>query len=150
VEAMANRGTGASSKPGASRGMGRRLIGQFFRAGEVTEVSRIDGRMRRVTMAVPALEGVPGQQVRVCVGDVISPASWLDGLRRTYSVWDYDSGLMSLCILDHGDGPGARWARSVRPGHEICSASPRAPWSFARPPTTSSPARRPPPSRSGR
>lgn len=101
-----------------------RLIGQFFQSGEVTEVSEIGARWRRITLAVPALDWLPGQQIRVCVGTITSPASWLDGLRRTYSVWDYSGGQLSLCVLDHGDGPGARWARSVRPGQEVLFSRP--------------------------
>ncbi len=53
-----------------------------------------------------------------------SPGDWLDGLRRSYSVWDYDDGVLSLCVLDHGDGPGARWARAVRPGQEVLFSRP--------------------------
>jgi NADPH-dependent ferric siderophore reductase len=108
----------------ADRSMGRRLIGQFFQTGEVTEVAPIAARMRRITMAVPELEWLPGQQIRVCVGAVTSAASWLDGMRRTYSVWEYDGSRMTLCILDHGDGPGARWARSVAPGQEVLFGRP--------------------------
>jgi NADPH-dependent ferric siderophore reductase len=49
-----------------------------------------------------------------------------DGLitRRTYSVWDYDGASLELCVLDHGDGPGARWARSVRPEQEVVFGKP--------------------------
>jgi NADPH-dependent ferric siderophore reductase len=108
----------------ADRGMGRRLIGQFFQTGEVTQVSNITARMRRITIAAGELDWMPGQQVRVCVGDVTSAASWLDGMRRSYSVWDYDGRLLELCVLDHGDGPGARWARCVVPGNEILFSSP--------------------------
>ena len=113
--------------PQASRGMGRRLIGQFFQAGEVTETAPIAARMLRITIAAPGQEWMPGQQVRVCVGNVGSPSSWLDGLRRTYSVWSYDGELMTLCVLDHGDGPGARWARAVRPGQEVLFGKPEGP-----------------------
>lgn len=108
----------------ADRSMGRRLIGQFFQTGQVTEVTRITPRMFRIVASVPDQDWMPGQQVRVCVGTVTSPASWLDGLRRTYSVWDYDGELMTLCVLDHGDGPGARWARSLRPGQEVLFGRP--------------------------
>jgi hypothetical protein len=43
---------------------------------------------------------------------------YMDGLltRRTYSIWDYDGSSLELYVLDHGDGPGARWAREVTPG----------------------------------
>ena len=108
----------------ASRRLSRRLIGQFFRTGQVTEVRPVAARMRRITLAVPGLAWAPGQQVRVCVGNIAAPASWLDGLRRTYSVWDYDGALLQLCVLDHGDGPGARWARSVQPGDEVLLSPP--------------------------
>jgi NADPH-dependent ferric siderophore reductase len=108
----------------ADRGMGRRRIGQFFQTGEVTQVSPITPRMRRITIATGELDWMPGQQIRVCVGDVISPAGWLDGMRRSYSVWDYDGSLLQLCILDHGDGPGARWARSVLPGNAVLFSPP--------------------------
>jgi NADPH-dependent ferric siderophore reductase len=114
--------------------LSRRLIGQFFRAGQVLEVSPVAARMRRITLAVPELAWTPGQQVRVCVGDIGAPASWLDGMRRTYSVWEYEGpaqpdgpAVMRLCVLDHGDGPGARWARSVRAGDEVLFSPPAGP-----------------------
>jgi NADPH-dependent ferric siderophore reductase len=114
--------------------IGRRLIGQFFRAGQVLEVSPVAARMRRITLAVPELAWTPGQQVRVCVGAQGAPASWLDGLRRTYSVWEYEGpaqpdgpAVLRLCVLDHGDGPGARWARSVRAGDEVLFSAPAGP-----------------------
>jgi NADPH-dependent ferric siderophore reductase len=108
----------------AGHRIGRRLVGQFFKAGRVTDVRPVAARMRRVTLAVPELAWVPGQQVRVCVGTITAPASWLDGLRRTYSVWGYDGALLQLCVLDHGDGPGARWARSVQAGDEVLFSPP--------------------------
>ncbi len=30
-------------------------------------------------------------------------------------------------MLDHGDGPGARWARAVRPGQEVLFGKPEGP-----------------------
>ena len=108
----------------ASRRLSRRLIGQFFRTGQVTEVRPVAARMRRITLAVPQLTWMPGQQIRVCVGSVAASGSWLDGRRRTYSVWGYDGALLQLCVLDHGDGPGARWARSVQAGDEVLFSPP--------------------------
>lgn len=110
--------------PQASRGMGRRLIGQFFQAGVVTETAPIAARMLRISIKSAGQEWMPGQQIRVCVGDPGSPSGWLDGLRRTYSVWNYDGEVLTLCVLDHGDGPGARWARSVQPGQEVLFGKP--------------------------
>jgi NADPH-dependent ferric siderophore reductase len=115
---------GDSMEAAAGHRISRRLIGQFFRTGQVTDVRPVAARMRRITLAVPGLAWVPGQQVRVCVGNIAAPASWLDGLRRTYSVWDYDGALLQLCVLDHGDGPGARWARSVQAGDEVLLSPP--------------------------
>jgi NADPH-dependent ferric siderophore reductase len=38
---------------------------------------------------------------------------------RSYSVWQHGDGI-ELCVLDHGgDGPGARWARQLRTGHQV-------------------------------
>lgn len=106
------------------QGAAARLIGQFFQSAEVAAIELVAGRMQRITLAAPGLDWLPGQQVRVCVGDVTSPSSWLDGMRRSYSVWDYDGGLLSLCVLDHGDGPGARWARALMPGQEVLFSRP--------------------------
>jgi NADPH-dependent ferric siderophore reductase len=111
------------------RKVGSRLVGQFFRTGEVTAVDQITARMRRITLAVPELDWMPGQQVRVCVGDVTSPADWLNGLRRSYSVWEYAGGLLRLCVLEHqcadgSDGPGAHWARSLTVGQEVLFSPP--------------------------
>jgi NADPH-dependent ferric siderophore reductase len=108
----------------AAHGLSRRLIGQFFRTGQVTDVRPVAARMLRITLEVPGLTWMPGQQVRVCVGDVTAAGSWLDGMRRTYSVWAYDGSLLRLCVLDHGDGPGARWARSLRPGDDVLLSPP--------------------------
>jgi NADPH-dependent ferric siderophore reductase len=51
---------------------------------------------------------------------------YVDGLltRRTYSIWDYDGSSLELYVLDHGDGPGARWAREVRPDQEVAIRKP--------------------------
>src|SRR5262249_44301881 len=46
---------------------------------------------------------------------------------RTYSVWRYDAaqGAFDLCILLHGDGPGARWAGAVQVGDAVTFWGPR-------------------------
>jgi len=51
------------------------------------------------------------------------PADFL----RTYSVWDHDprAGTIDLCVLNHGDGPGARWSRQVKAGDEVSFGGPR-------------------------
>ena len=95
--------------------------------GTVTQVELIARRMRRIRIegdAVSELTWIPGQHVRMHVGDMHDPRSLLHprGMLRSYSVWDYDGGI-ELCVLDHdgasGRGPGAQWAREVRPGQQV-------------------------------
>jgi NADPH-dependent ferric siderophore reductase len=45
---------------------------------------------------------------------------------RTYSVWDHDPGsaALDLCVLEHGDGPGARWSKSLAVGDEVAFREP--------------------------
>jgi len=94
---------------------------------EVVAVEDVTPRMRHVVLAGADLAGrawTPGQQVRVMFKDLTHPGSWLavrdlPDAARTYSLWDYDGGAgrYALRVLDHDeDGPGARWARTVRVG----------------------------------
>jgi NADPH-dependent ferric siderophore reductase len=101
-------------------------------SGTVEEVALVARRMRRIRIAGESLrdlEWTPGQQIRLQVGDVLSPQSWIRGFRdalRTYSIWDYDRrGWLDLCILDHaGAGPGTRWSRQVRVGAHVAFSRP--------------------------
>lgn len=45
---------------------------------------------------------------------------------RTYSVWDHDpaAGTLDLCVLKHGDGPGARWSKNLAIGDEVAFRQP--------------------------
>jgi NADPH-dependent ferric siderophore reductase len=43
---------------------------------------------------------------------------------RTYSVWSYQGDQLELCVLDHGDGPGAHWARELSKGDEVLLRKP--------------------------
>lgn len=115
-----------------ARGVRGRLLDLMFVRGRVEDVRSGPGRMRWIRIGgVPGLDWTPGQQVRVHVADITSARTWVSGAvrnaLRTYSVWDYDasSGLMELCVLDHGEGgPGERWARDVRPGREVVFGKP--------------------------
>jgi len=97
--------------------------------GTVTVVEPAAGRMRRIRIEgddVARLDCAPGQQVRVHVADLRSPRSWLRpmDLLRTYSVWQRDDGI-ELRVLDHDTGgPGARWARELRPGQAVSFGRP--------------------------
>ncbi|MEU9024316.1 siderophore-interacting protein [Actinomadura sp. NPDC048394] len=111
----------------AARGVRGRLLDRMFVRGRVEDVRPAPGRMRWIGIGgVPGLDWTPGQHVRVHMADITSARTWVSGkvrdALRTYSVWDYDaaSGVLELCVMDHeGAGPGARWARSVRPGDEV-------------------------------
>ncbi len=102
------------------RGLGDRLLDRMFTGGTILETERIAARTIRIRIGGPelhALNWIPGQQIRVITGDsdTGNPLSVLGEL-RTYSVWHHDpeAGELHLCVLDHGDGPGARWARTAR------------------------------------
>jgi len=101
---------------------GGSLLSRFMLRGSVRQVRQVTRSMRAIRIGGPGLEGVtplPGQQVRVLVGDPFT--------RRTYSVLSADpqAGEVELCVLDHeGDGPGARWARTVERGQEVALSRP--------------------------
>ncbi|WP_422664834.1 siderophore-interacting protein [Acrocarpospora corrugata] len=83
----------------------------------------VAGRMRGIRVegdGVGGLAWAAGQQVRVLVTDPLAFRNWRrpGDFLRTYSVWDLDGGL-ELRVLDHGEGPGARWARRVAVGDEV-------------------------------
>jgi NADPH-dependent ferric siderophore reductase len=118
----------APAEGGRLRG---RVLDLVFVRGRVEEVRPAARRMRHVRISgVPGLAWTPGQQVRVNVSDLFAARTWLRGMRdalRTYSVWDYDpdAGALELRVMDHdGDGPGARWARTLRPGQEVAFTKP--------------------------
>ncbi|WP_242887926.1 siderophore-interacting protein [Actinomadura litoris] len=116
------------------RGVRRRLLDLVFARGRVREVRRAEGRGRWIGIRIgdaPGLDWTPGQQVRVHVADITATRTWVSGAvrhaLRTYSVWDYDAsaGVLELYVLDHeGDGPGARWARALRPGQAVVFGKP--------------------------
>ena len=91
--------------------VGKALIDRLFVRGTVTAAERLTPRMRGIRISAPGLDWTPGQHVRVAADGVMT--------LRTYSVWDYDGDTLELRVLDHGDGPGARWARGVGPDDEV-------------------------------
>jgi NADPH-dependent ferric siderophore reductase len=101
------------------------LVDRMFVRGTLELNEPFAGRIRRLTITGPSLLGLdwrPGQHVRVHVG--ASEPGLLPGPLRTYSVWDYRTDTIDLCVLDHGDGPGVRWARGVRPGQDVLFTRP--------------------------
>ncbi|GLW63414.1 hypothetical protein Arub01_16580 [Actinomadura rubrobrunea] len=114
------------------RGLRDKVLNLVFVRGRVVDVRQAARRMRLVRVTdVPGLDWTPGQHVRVNVSDPFTARAWLRGMAdvlRSYSVWNYDAatGVLELCVMDHdGDGPGARWARTVRPGQEVAFTKPQ-------------------------
>ncbi|MEO3781791.1 hypothetical protein ABGB12_00545 [Actinocorallia sp. B10E7] len=70
------------------------LLDRVLLPGTVTETELLTPRMRRVRIAGEALRSldwIPGQHVRLRVGDLRSPQTWLSGFQdvlRTY-VWNH-------------------------------------------------------------
>jgi NADPH-dependent ferric siderophore reductase len=100
------------------------LLDRMLVTATVAEVAPAAARMRRVRLRVPDLDWTPGQHVRVLLGDPVSWQAVRSGFRdllRTYTVLDLDrpAGLLDLCVLDHGEGPGSRWGGTVAPGDEV-------------------------------
>jgi NADPH-dependent ferric siderophore reductase len=103
-----------------------RLVDRLLNRATVVEVSPMGARMRRIRLQadeIRDLRWTPGQQVRILVGSVDWKAlrGGFRDLLRTYSVYDLDrdGGCLDLCVLDHGDGPGAQWSRRVQPGDDV-------------------------------
>jgi NADPH-dependent ferric siderophore reductase len=122
------------ARPGDSRPESpprRRLGDRLLLHAPVLAVDLIAARMTRIRLdtAGLAITGwIPGQQVRVAVGDSPGPKNpkdWIFGQMRTYSIWDRTPGWLDLAVLDHGDGPGAQWARQVRPGQLVAFTKPQ-------------------------
>ncbi len=111
---------------------GGRLLDRLFVRSTVTEIEQVAARMKRVRLAGPgvaAASWVAGQQIRVLVNDLFSFATVRGAFRdalRTYSVWSFDpdAATLDLCVLDHGDGPGARWSQRVAVGDEVAFSGP--------------------------
>src|SRR6266496_3475837 len=106
------------------------LLDMLFLRGRVTGLDHLTPRMRLVRLGGPALtrlDWTPGQHVRVHVTDARRPQAWVRLMRdvlRTYSIWSYDGETLELCVLDHGDGPGSRWARTLEIGQEVLLGRP--------------------------
>jgi NADPH-dependent ferric siderophore reductase len=91
----------------------------------VVEVCDLTPAIRRLTLTAPdlsALAYAPGQDLMVAVANA-------DGttVRRRYTIraFDRDRMRVSVDVLRHSGGPGARWARDARPGDTVEAIGPR-------------------------
>ena len=91
----------------------------------VEAVDDITPHMRRVQLTSPGLDRFayrPGQDLSL---GFTRPDGTM--IRRRYTIRHFDPGrrLIELNILLHGDGPGMRWAQTVKPGDAIEAIGPR-------------------------
>ena len=108
--------------------MRRRLLDPFLCQATVTSVEPVGTTIQAIRLQGPSLrhwDWTPGQQLRVQVGGLPGPLDLVTGLRRTYSIWAYDGETVELRVVDHGDGPGAQWARSLAVGDEVMTSRPQ-------------------------
>ncbi|MCS7482917.1 siderophore-interacting protein [Umezawaea endophytica] len=108
--------------------MKSRLLDRLLVAAQVHATESLGPRLRLVTLTGPDLAGLdwlPGQHVRLQVAAGPAAVDWLVGTLRTYTVWSYHDQTMQLVVFDHGDGPGAHWARTTRPGDELLMMKPQ-------------------------
>ncbi len=93
---------------------------------EVTHVSSLGSRMRRICLSGAALADFvyqPGQDVLLVLGGTPDRP-----LSRRYSIRNVDRSArtLELNIVTHGvHGPGARWAASAVPGDRVLGVGPR-------------------------
>ncbi|MEV5411218.1 siderophore-interacting protein [Thermopolyspora sp. NPDC052614] len=99
------------------------LLERLLVQGTATAVEDIEGRWRRIRLeGVGGLDWEPGQHVRVQVGELSLRAA--RDMLRTYTVWDYDGDALELRVFEHGEGPGARWARELEVGAQVMFRAP--------------------------
>jgi len=107
----------------------RRVADRLLLHSHVQAVEQVTAHITRVRIDTTNLatpDSTPGQHVRVVVGNAPAPKDWVRGQMRTYSIWEHTATHLDLIVFDHGhDGPGARWARYVCPGHPVTFARPQ-------------------------
>ncbi|MCL2781346.1 MAG: siderophore-interacting protein [Actinomycetia bacterium] len=89
-------------------------------AGTVVAARALTPRTRRITITAPTLPPPrPAQDVELVLDD--------GGRRckRRYTVAGYRDGTFHVDAVLHGEGPGARWAASARPGDAVDLCGPR-------------------------
>jgi ferric-chelate reductase (NADPH) len=87
----------------------------IFLSASVSEVIDLNGHFRLIELRRESLKHkswIPGQKVQFHLGNFVT---------RTYTptVWDADTGSARFLVFLHGNGPGSRWAKSLRIG-DLC------------------------------
>lgn len=88
----------------------------FTRQSRVDSIEELNPKFRLITLSGDALKNVtwtPGDKVQVQLG------GWV---QRTYTPLDWvpEEGRTRILVYLHADGPGTRWARSLRVG-DVCT-----------------------------
>ena len=104
----------------SAKGLLGAALGRFiFTHATVTEVSELGTDLRHIDVRGPELAKArftPGDKVQVLVpGDEL----------RTYTPFNWRGDSASFIGFVHGDTPGARWVKSVKPGDEVRFFGPR-------------------------
>jgi NADPH-dependent ferric siderophore reductase len=92
---------------------------------EIVAATRVTPSMVQLRLANPELDELghqPGQDLMVAV-----PVDGDATLHRRYTIRRLDPAarILDLEVVAHGDGPGARWASSARPGDLVTAIGPR-------------------------
>src|SRR5574341_1997439 len=97
-------------------------MGERFEAGCVCATRHLSSAFRNVTIQAESLRGFafePGADVviRLPLGDGRAN-------ERRYSVWKSDAaaGTLDVCVVQHGRGPGSRWAERCVVGDPVAIA----------------------------
>lgn len=130
--ANVNAEIGTESDRPAPTGRRSFLADRLLNRATVSSVQMATPRMRRIRLSSPSIASLSwtaGQQIRVLTGDLVSWKAVRSGFRdllRTYSIYDLNAeeSYLELCVLDHGDGPGSTWARSLHAGDDVYFNSP--------------------------
>jgi NADPH-dependent ferric siderophore reductase len=93
-------------------------MAQRFETGRVAEAGLVASRFRHVRIAAPSLIGMtfePGTEVLIRVPNGGSSEE------RRYSVWksSAQTGTFEVCVVQHGLGPGSRWAGRCEAGDPV-------------------------------
>lgn len=98
----------------------RLMMRWFFRKATVSKIEALASDIRAISLAgddLKAASWAPGHKIQIDVGG---------GINRTYTpvCWS-DTGETRIIAFSHGEGPGAGWASSVRPGDKCQFFGPR-------------------------
>ncbi len=91
----------------------------------VSTVTAITDDYRRVTFGGPDLEQLdfrPGQDLMMRIP---GPDEFITNRRYTIRNANPEKATVTIDMVLHGDGPGARWAAAAAPGHSMDAIGPR-------------------------